>query len=232
MGQGIAAATLKRKLPVALADAVPAALAKGVRADAGRSLLRQETKRPDAQKAVQVRRPAESGHGRRRVGRLRPGDRSDRRKSRSQEAALRPARAATVADDAILASNTSTIPITQAGRGAEAARAVLRHPLLQSGAQDAAGRSDSRRQDQRRDGGHGRGLRQEHRQVADRGQRWAGLPGQSPAAAVHERGAGADLPKAPRSRRSSGRPRSSACRWARSRCTTWSGSTRRSTPAA
>jgi hypothetical protein len=40
------------------------------------------------------------------------------------------------------------------------------------------------------------------------------------------------LAKGHRSKRSNARPPISACRWARWRCTTWSGSTRRSTPAA
>ena len=64
----------------------------------------------------------------------------------------------------ILASNTSTIPITKLAEG-------LKHPERFCGIhffnpvrQDETGRSDSRRQDQRRDGRHGRGLRQAARQ--------------------------------------------------------------------
>ena len=91
-------------------------------------------------------------------------------------------------EDAILASNTSTIPITQLAAGAEAARAVLRHPLLQSRAKDAAGGSDPRQEIERRNDRHGRGLCQIDRQIADRGERRPRLPGQPPAVAVHERG--------------------------------------------
>ncbi len=192
MGQGITAATLKRKLPVFLADAVAPALAKGVEQVLEEVAYDRETQKARRAKGRAVRGPAESGHGRRRAGSVRPGDRSDRRESGGQEAALCAARAATgrPRDPGLEHLDDSD---HEAGRGTEATRAVLRHPLFQSGPQDAAGRGDSRRQDERRNRGHGRGLCQEHRQVADRGQRRARLPGQSAAAAVHERGAGADL---------------------------------------
>ena len=49
---------------------------------------------------------------------------------------------AVIPSDAIYASNTSTIPITQHRRGVEAAGAGARHALLQSRAQDAAARGD------------------------------------------------------------------------------------------
>ena len=168
-----------------------------------------------------------------RTPRLRGPTWSSKRSSRTdgQKVALCPAGTA-AATDAILASNTSTIPITQLAEGLARPERFLRHPLFQSGPQDAAGRSDSRPRDQRRNRGHGRGLCQEHRQVADRGSRWAGLSGQSAAVPVSERVARTARRRSARSKRSNGRPKNSACRWARWPCTTWSGSTLRSTPAA
>ena len=69
-------------------------------------------------------------------------------------------------------------------------------------------------QDQRRDGGHGSGLCQGHRQVADCRQRRARVSRQSSVAAVHERGVGVWCLKGSRSSSRSRGQRSSACRWA------------------
>ena len=56
------------------------------------------------------------------------------------------------ADDAILASNTSSIPIMKLGTRHEPARTGDRHPLLQPGARAAAGRARRQPDDERRDG--------------------------------------------------------------------------------
>ena len=48
-----------------------------------------------------------------------------------------------------------------------------------------------------------------------------GIPGQPAIASLHERSAGADRWRVQRSRRLNGPPRSLACRWGRSLCTTW-----------
>ena len=58
--------------------------------------------------------------------------------------------AAPVADDAILASNTSSLSIDAIGAQTPAPRARGRHALLQPGGQDAAGRGDRRPRTRRR----------------------------------------------------------------------------------
>ena len=55
-----------------------------------------------------------------------------------------------VAPHALLCSNTSTLPITRARRGSAPAERLHRPALLLPGRQDAAGRGDPRREDQRR----------------------------------------------------------------------------------
>jgi 3-hydroxyacyl-CoA dehydrogenase/enoyl-CoA hydratase/3-hydroxybutyryl-CoA epimerase/3-hydroxyacyl-CoA dehydrogenase/enoyl-CoA hydratase/3-hydroxybutyryl-CoA epimerase/enoyl-CoA isomerase len=116
MGQGIAAATLKRNVPVTLADAVPAALSKGVQQILEEVAYNREKKGPDAKKAVSfagLLNPATVD------GELAPCDlvieaiveNPDAKKQ--FYARIEPLLSA----HAILASNTSTIPISKLAEG-------------------------------------------------------------------------------------------------------------------
>ena len=67
-------------------------------------------------------------------------------------------------DDAVLASNTSAIPITKIAGGDPAAGVGGRHALLLAGADDGALRTRPRPPHQRRDPGHGPGVRRVGRQ--------------------------------------------------------------------
>ncbi len=141
-------------------------------------------------KMVQIRRPAERRPRSTASSPLRSGDRSDRRKPGGQDSSFTPGIEPQLADDAILASNTSAIPITRWPRGSSSPSGSAaftssirfgKMPLVEV----IRGAKTSDETDR-----HGRGLCQEHRQVADRRQRRARLPGQSAAAALHERGTG------------------------------------------
>ena len=101
------------------------------------------------------------------------------------------------------------------GRVCSSSRAVRRHALLQSGRSDGAGRGDPGRKDQRRDGRDDRRTGQADSQDADRRQGLCGLPGESRAVSVHERVVDLARRRGVGRRRSTGRPPSSACRWAR-----------------
>jgi 3-hydroxyacyl-CoA dehydrogenase/enoyl-CoA hydratase/3-hydroxybutyryl-CoA epimerase/3-hydroxyacyl-CoA dehydrogenase/enoyl-CoA hydratase/3-hydroxybutyryl-CoA epimerase/enoyl-CoA isomerase len=116
MGQGIAAATLKRNLPVMLSDAVPAALAKGVSGVLEEVSFDKTKKGPDARKMSKF------------AGLLNPA-------TVDQEAAAADLVIEAIVEnpevkkqfygrlepllkpEAILASNTSTIPITKLAEG-------------------------------------------------------------------------------------------------------------------
>ncbi len=116
MGGGIAAANLRRGIPVVLTDAQPAALAKGAQKVIEEAAFNRETKGPDAAKAIEMASLL-------RVSQLdedfAPCDlvieavveRLDVK--RQVFARLEPR----LADDAILASNTSTIPIASLAEG-------------------------------------------------------------------------------------------------------------------
>jgi 3-hydroxyacyl-CoA dehydrogenase/enoyl-CoA hydratase/3-hydroxybutyryl-CoA epimerase/3-hydroxyacyl-CoA dehydrogenase/enoyl-CoA hydratase/3-hydroxybutyryl-CoA epimerase/enoyl-CoA isomerase len=118
MGQGIAAANVKRGIPVALMDANQEALVRGVQGVLKEAAYSRETKDPDAQRAIElsplvngtlsdielchsdivIEAIVEASEPKQRLfGRLEP---------------LMP-------DDAILCSNTSTIPITKLASGLE-----------------------------------------------------------------------------------------------------------------
>jgi 3-hydroxyacyl-CoA dehydrogenase/enoyl-CoA hydratase/3-hydroxybutyryl-CoA epimerase len=75
-------------------------------------------------------------------------------------------------DDMIFATNTSTLPISSLAH-ASAARPVHRHPFLQPGRQDDAGRDHPRQEDRRGGRGQGAGFRPPDPQDADRGERRA-----------------------------------------------------------
>lgn len=120
MGQGISAAALKRSLPVMLNDAMPEALARGVQGVLGEVSYDKEKKGPDADKMVRYAgliNPATVD------AELAPCDLVIEAIIENPEAKkelydrLEPQLAPT----AILASNTSTIPITKLAAG-------LKHP--------------------------------------------------------------------------------------------------------
>ena len=73
--------------------------------------------------------------------------------------------------DALLCSNTSTLPITELAEGGQPARRLRRPALLLAGRQDAAGRDHPWREDHRRDGRQGARRGDGDPQDADRGQR-------------------------------------------------------------
>ena len=85
---------------------------------------------------------------------------------------------AQIRDDAILASNTSTISITHLAEPLKRPENFCGMHFLQPGAQDAAGRSDSREKDGRGRRGQDRRLRIGHGQETDRRQRLPGIPGE------------------------------------------------------
>jgi 3-hydroxyacyl-CoA dehydrogenase/enoyl-CoA hydratase/carnithine racemase len=116
MGQGIVAANLKRNIPVALADAVPDVLAKGIQQILEEVSYDKETKRADAKKAVKYAslvNPATVD------AELAPCDLvieaivENPEVKKQLYARLEPQ----LSDSAILASNTSTIPITKLADG-------------------------------------------------------------------------------------------------------------------
>lgn len=112
MGQGIAAANVKRGIPVALMDANPEAVARGVQAVLNEVAYNKQIKGPDVKRAVELA-PLVNGtlsdvelcHSDMIVEAI--IEKPDAKQSLF--ARLEPL----LRDDAILASNTSTIPITQ-----------------------------------------------------------------------------------------------------------------------
>jgi len=112
MGQGIAAANLKRDLPVSIADAVPKALAAGVQKVLEEVSYNKLTKGPDPQRAVKFAALLNATTSDSEVA---AADLMIEAVVESPEvkqqlfARLEPH----LRDDAILASNTSTIPITR-----------------------------------------------------------------------------------------------------------------------
>jgi 3-hydroxyacyl-CoA dehydrogenase/enoyl-CoA hydratase/carnithine racemase len=118
MGQGIAAANVKRGIPVALMDTDAAALARGVQGVFREVAYNKQLKGPDVKRAVEL-------------APLVNGTFSDIELSHSDiivEAIIENPEAKRhlfarieplVSDDAILCSNTSTIPITQLAAGLE-----------------------------------------------------------------------------------------------------------------
>ena len=73
--------------------------------------------------------------------------------------------------DALLCSNTSTLPITELAEGVQPSRRLHRAALLLPGGQDAAGRDHPRREDHRRRGREGARRGDGDPQDPDRGQR-------------------------------------------------------------
>jgi 3-hydroxyacyl-CoA dehydrogenase/enoyl-CoA hydratase/3-hydroxybutyryl-CoA epimerase/3-hydroxyacyl-CoA dehydrogenase/enoyl-CoA hydratase/3-hydroxybutyryl-CoA epimerase/enoyl-CoA isomerase len=116
MGGGIAAGNLRRGIPVVLTDASPEALVKGAQKIIEEASFNRETKGPDAVKAIELapllnvsRADQEFAVCDLVIEAI--VERMDVKKQ--VHARLEPL----LADDAILASNTSTIPITQLAEG-------------------------------------------------------------------------------------------------------------------
>jgi len=118
MGQGIAAANVKRGIPVALMDANQEALTRGVKGILNEVSYNKQIKGPDVQRAVDL---APLVNGTLSDIELCRADIvveaiiENREAKRHLFARLEPL----MADDAILSSNTSTIPITQLADGLE-----------------------------------------------------------------------------------------------------------------
>lgn len=120
MGQGIAAATLKRSLPVMLSDAVPEAVSKGVASVLEEVSYDREKKGPDAKKAVKfasLLNPATVDAELAGCDLVIEAIVENPEVKKQLYARLEPLLSPT----AILASNTSTIPITKLADG-------LKHP--------------------------------------------------------------------------------------------------------
>jgi 3-hydroxyacyl-CoA dehydrogenase/enoyl-CoA hydratase/3-hydroxybutyryl-CoA epimerase/3-hydroxyacyl-CoA dehydrogenase/enoyl-CoA hydratase/3-hydroxybutyryl-CoA epimerase/enoyl-CoA isomerase len=120
MGQGIAAANVKRGIPTALMDSSQPSLTRGVTGVLNEVSYNRELKGPDVKKAVEL---APLINGTLADAELAKSDIiieaifEDRDAKRKLFARVEPL----MADDAILCSNTSTIPITQLADG-------LKHP--------------------------------------------------------------------------------------------------------
>jgi 3-hydroxyacyl-CoA dehydrogenase/enoyl-CoA hydratase/carnithine racemase len=118
MGQGIAAANVRRKIPVAILDSSTEALARGVQGVLKEVAYNKQTKGPDVERAVELA-PLVNGtlsdielcHSDIIVEAII----EDRDAKRHLFARLEPL----MRETAILASNTSTIPITQLAEGLE-----------------------------------------------------------------------------------------------------------------
>ncbi|HZZ27872.1 MAG TPA: 3-hydroxyacyl-CoA dehydrogenase NAD-binding domain-containing protein [Pirellulales bacterium] len=116
MGQGIAAANLKRDLPVTMTDAVPQALGVGVQKILEEVSYNKQTKGSDPQRAFKyaallhaTTTDAELAHADLVIEAVVENPEVKRQVFARLEPLLR--------DDAILASNTSTIPITRLAEG-------------------------------------------------------------------------------------------------------------------
>jgi 3-hydroxyacyl-CoA dehydrogenase/enoyl-CoA hydratase/3-hydroxybutyryl-CoA epimerase/3-hydroxyacyl-CoA dehydrogenase/enoyl-CoA hydratase/3-hydroxybutyryl-CoA epimerase/enoyl-CoA isomerase len=118
MGQGIAAANVKRGIPVALMDANQESLARGVKGILNEVSYNKQIKGPDVQRAVEMA-PFINGTLSDielcRANLVIEAIFEDRDAKKHLFDRIEPL----MADDAILASNTSTIPITQLAAGLE-----------------------------------------------------------------------------------------------------------------
>ncbi|MEX2317746.1 MAG: 3-hydroxyacyl-CoA dehydrogenase NAD-binding domain-containing protein [Pirellulales bacterium] len=116
MGQGIAAANVKRGIPTAIMDASQESLARGVAGVLNEVSYNRETKGPDVKRAVEM---APLINGTLSDSELARSDIvieaifEERGAKRQLYARLEPL----LSDDALLCSNTSTIPITQLAEG-------------------------------------------------------------------------------------------------------------------
>ncbi len=116
MGQGIAAATLKRRLPVAISDAIPAAVSKGIEQILAEVSYDRDKKGPDASKAMQfaaLLNPATVDAEVAACDLVIEAIVENPEVKKQLYARLEPQ----LPPSAILASNTSTIPITKLAEG-------------------------------------------------------------------------------------------------------------------
>ena len=118
MGQGIAAANVKRSIPVALMDTDQAAIARGVQGVLNEVAYNKQLKGADVKRAVELA-PLVNGT----LSDVELAARTSSSKRSSKSAMPKQRLFARIepltGDDAILCSNTSTIPITQLADGLE-----------------------------------------------------------------------------------------------------------------
>ena len=146
MGSGIAQVVAASGRRVSLHDAAPGAVERGLEA------MRTSLDEARGEGRDGSRRRAGAGRAGGRARRGRPDDRGGRRGRAVKEQIFRRADEVLPAD-AILASNTSSIPITSLAAATIASGPRDRHALLQPGAGAEARRGDPRPRDIRRDGG-------------------------------------------------------------------------------
>ncbi len=116
MGQGISAATIKRRIPVTLNDAVREALSGGIQKILEEVSYDRETKRPDATKAMQMAslvNPATVDEELASCDLVIEAIVENPRAKQELYSKIEPQ----LSDKAFLASNTSTIPITKLAEG-------------------------------------------------------------------------------------------------------------------
>ena len=194
MGAGIAQLGCAAGFRTLLHDPLPEALEAGERRVRD-GLERWAAKgRADAGAAELLETAAALGG----PGRLRARDRGGAGAPRAQARAVRAAVGASAADDAVLATNTSSIPVTSlAGAAARPENVVGMHffnppPLMELLEVIRADQTERPRAGARARGRRGDG------QARDPGRRRPGLPGQPLRAAVRRRGAAAARPSASR----------------------------------
>jgi 3-hydroxyacyl-CoA dehydrogenase/enoyl-CoA hydratase/3-hydroxybutyryl-CoA epimerase/3-hydroxyacyl-CoA dehydrogenase/enoyl-CoA hydratase/3-hydroxybutyryl-CoA epimerase/enoyl-CoA isomerase len=112
MGSGIAAANVKRELATTMVDAAPAALEKGMREVLMEVAYDKKTKRPDAERALRLGAKLHTAEG---ISSLAGCELVIEAIVENQDAKqqLYKPLEAVVADDAVIATNTSTIPISR-----------------------------------------------------------------------------------------------------------------------
>ena len=152
MGSGIAEVAAKAGIEV---DPPVAPAGDGRRHGRRRSRSRSPSRSSGASSSEDERdagpRPGHRHRRPPRPGRLRPRDRVGRRGPRHQEGAVHASSTTSCKDDAILATNTSTLPVVELAMVTERPEQGLRHPLLQPGADDVPGRGRPPAHRQRRD---------------------------------------------------------------------------------
>ena len=170
MGSGIAQVAAQAGWQVTLRDLDDAATARGI----GRHPeVAGEVRRQGHDRRAETSRRRWAGSPRPPTWTRPPTPTSwSRRSSRSSRSSTRSSGALDkiCAPDAVLATNTSAIPVTQIAAVTAAAGVGRRHPLLLAGADDEALRAGPRLQDQRRDAGDRAGVRRGDRQDLRRGQ--------------------------------------------------------------
>ena len=232
MGQGIAAANVKRGYSGRADGCRPGCSRPRRSRRAERSRVQQAAQRPGCEAGGRARAACQRHVFRYRTCRT-PTSLS-KRSSKSPRPSSSCSRGLNrlLKDDTILCSNTSTIPITQLAAGLEQPERFCGLHFFNPVRQMPLVEVIRGKQDERRDDRHRRRLRASARQIADRDERRARLPGQSAAAAVHERSRAAAVRRREHQGHRAGGERLRHADGADSRCTTWSESTWPFTPAA